>query len=65
MVDISNYDFKFITDKTVKPEESFINLYINKCLKSDSAISSTHNMRRILDMKYEKVDLKKVIDKKC
>ena len=25
MVDVSNYAFKYITDKTVKPEESFVN----------------------------------------
>ena len=52
MVDVRNYDFKYITEKTVKPEESFVNLYVNECLESDSPISSTHRMRRILDAKY-------------
>ena len=32
MVDVSNYDFTYITDKTVKLEESFINLYVDKFL---------------------------------
>ena len=37
--------------KTVKREETFINLYVNECLKSYSAISATRRMRRILDAK--------------
>ena len=61
MFDVSNYDFKSITDKTVKPEESFVNSYVDKCLESDSAINSTRSMRRILDAKYEKSDLNKVM----
>ena len=65
MVDVSNYDFKYITDKTVKPEESFVNLYINECLESKNAISSTYRMRRILDVKYEKADLNKVMNEQC
>ena len=65
MVDVSNYDFKYITDKTVKPEESFVNLYINECLESKNAISSTYRMHRILDVKYEKADLNKVMNEQC
>ena len=30
MVDVSNYDFKSITDKTDKLEESFINSYVDE-----------------------------------
>ena len=30
IVDISNYKFKSIIDKPVKPEESFLNSYVNK-----------------------------------
>ena len=41
MVDVSNYDFKRLTEKIVKPEESFINLYVDKCLESKGTISST------------------------
>ena len=58
LVDLSNYEFKSLTDKIVKPEESFITSYINKCLKSETTISSMRIMRRILDTKYEKADLK-------
>ena len=63
MVDISNYGFKSITDRTVKPEESFVNLYADKCLESESEISSTRRMRRILDAKCENDDLNKVMTK--
>ena len=52
MVDVSNYKIVSISDKTVKPEESFIYPYVNKCLKYDSAISSTQQMRKLIDAKY-------------
>ena len=51
MVDVSNYDFKSITDKTVKLEESFVNSYVNECLESANTIKSTRRIRRILDAK--------------
>ena len=44
MVDLSNYKFKSLTKKIVKPEESFINLYVGDCFKSKSTISSTHSI---------------------
>ena len=31
MVDVNNYDFKHLTDKMVKPEESLINFYVERC----------------------------------
>ena len=65
MVDTSSYDFTSLADKTIKPEESFINSYIDKCLKDESVISSTQMMRRILDAKYEKEDINKAISEQC
>ena len=62
MVDVSTYDFKPLTENKVKPEESFINVYIDECLDSEGTISSTPRIRRILDAKYEKDDLNKVTD---
>ena len=38
MVDVSNYDFRSITDKTVKPEEFFINSYVDEEFESDNVI---------------------------
>ena len=54
MVDVSNYDFKYLTEKIVKPEESFINAYLDKCLKCESPISPMRRMRIIIDAKYKK-----------
>ena len=51
MVDLNNYKVKSLTEKIVKPEKSFINLYVNECLESESTISSTSRMRIILDTK--------------
>ena len=64
MVDVNNYEFKYITDKTVKPEDYFIKSNVNECLESDSAMSSTRRMRRILNSKYIKADLNKILTKK-
>ena len=59
MVDVSNYYFTSLTDKRVKTKESFINSYIYKCLKSESAIISMRRIHRILDAKDENSDLNK------
>ena len=65
MVVVSNYNFKYLTDKIVKLVESFINTYVEKCLESESAISSMRIMRIILDDKYEKDYLNKIITEQC
>ena len=64
MVDISTYYFKPLTDKKVKPKESFINFYVDECLDSKGTISSTRGIRRILDAKGENSDLTQVMEKK-
>ena len=64
-VDVNNDDFTNLTAKTVKPEEYFINAYVNECFKSKSEISATRRMHRILDDRYKNVDLNKVITKQC
>ena len=35
-----------------------MNSYVHKCLKNDTAINSTRRIRRIIDAKYEKANLK-------
>ena len=65
MVDVINHDFKYITDKTVKLEELFVNSYVDKLLESNSPISSTHRIRRILDEKYKTADLNKLMTEQC
>ena len=59
------WHLKPLTEKIVKPEESFINSYIDKFLECEGNISSTCRMWRILDAKYEKADTNKVTAKKC
>ena len=65
MVDVINYDFNIITDRTVKPEEYVINSYGNGCFEPKSAISATRRMRNILDAKYKKEDLNRVMIEQC
>ena len=65
MVDFLKIEFESLTDKIVKLEESFINSYVNECLKSEITISSTRRMRKSLDAKYEKADLNKVMTEQC
>ena len=65
IVDLSNYEFKPLTENTVKLEESFIKLYVDELLKSKSSTSSTRRTPRILYAKYEKSDLGKFMTEKC
>ena len=65
MVDISNYNFKPLTDKMVKLEYSFINVYVKECLKSEGTISPTRRMSRILGDKYKSSELNKVMEEHC
>ena len=53
IVDVSTYDFKPLTDNKVKPEEFFINAYVDEFLVSDGTISSTRIICKTLDAKYE------------
>ena len=42
-----------------------MNSYVHKCLKNDIAINSTRRIRRIIDAKYKKANLKTVMAKQC
>ena len=65
MVEVRDHHFKLLTDKKVKPEESFINAYVKEFLKYEGTISSTRRIRRILDDKCKKADLNQVMGKQC
>ena len=65
MVNVSNHDFESITDKTIKPKESFVNPYVDECFESNNAKSSTRRMHGILFVKYERADLNDVMTKQC
>ena len=60
MVYLRNCYFKYLTQNIVKPEESFINSYVNEFLEYESIIFSMRIMHSILDAKHEKSDLNKV-----
>ena len=64
MVDVRNYNFKSIKDKTVKPEESFVNSYVDECFEYFNAIKSIRRMRIISYAKHEKTDLNEFMTKK-
>ena len=59
MDDLINYEFKPLTEKIDKLEESFINSYVNKCHEFKSTIISTRKICSILNAKYEKANLNK------
>ena len=62
MVDVRIYGFKLLTDNKVKPEEYFINTYIDECLEYQGTINSTRRIRILLDTKEEKDKLNKVMN---
>ena len=63
MVYINDYNFKYSLDKIIKPEKSFIHLYVDKLFKSKITSSLTQEMYRILDAEYRKADMNKVMSK--
>ena len=63
MADTRNYDYTPLMDKRIKPEESLLNPYVDECFESENMINPTRRMLRILDAKYEKDDLNKVMTK--
>ena len=65
MVHLKNYEFKSLTDKIVKPEETFINMYVDECLEYKRHIPITGSTSIILDAKYEKADIDKVMTEQC
>ena len=51
MVGVSNCNLTSLTDKTVKPEYSFINSCVDKFLYSEGTIRSTRRMCNIIEAK--------------
>ena len=60
MFDVSNYDHAPLTDKIVKPDESFLNLYVDECFESKNSINPTRRMQIILNANYKKSYLNNV-----
>ena len=65
MADLSNYGFKSLAENIVKPEQSFIDSYVDKFLEFENSIHSMRKMHRILDAKYKNSDLNTVMTEQC
>ena len=55
MIEVSNYDFKYISDKTVKPEEYFVNSYVDEYFEFKKAIKPIRRIGIMLDLKYKRL----------
>ena len=65
MVDLGAYVFKYLNTAKVKLEELFTEDYIEEVYKSEHIRAATEQLRVILDSKYEKSDLHKVMETQC
>ena len=65
MVNLGKYTFKDLNTGEIIPEESFTNDYVEEIYESDHVRTATKLLHVILDAKYEKSDLHKVIDNQC
>ena len=64
-VDVRKFYYESLTNKNVKQEESFLDLYVDECFESGNMINLTWQMCIILDAKYKKEYLNKIITKQC
>ena len=59
------YIFKDLNKGKITPGEQFTNDYIKEVYESDHVRTVTKRLRVILDAKYEKADLHKVMENQC
>ena len=60
-VDLGAHEFNYLNTGKIKSEEVFMNAYAEEIHKSEQVRTSTRRLRAILDDKYEKSDLNKVM----
>ena len=65
MVDLGMYEFKNSNTGNIIPKQSFINVYADKINETEQVRTSTKQLSVILDDKYKKEDLNKVIQNQC
>ena len=65
MVDLGTHEFKYLNIGNITPEESFTNVYAEEINESEQVHTSTKRLCVILDAKYEKPDLNKVMKNQC
>ena len=65
MVDLSTYLFKDSNAGKIKTEESFTDAYAKAVYLSEHILTANKRLHVILDAKYEKSDLHKVMETQC
>ena len=65
IVDLGTHIFKYLNIGKITPEECFTNDYVKEVYESDHELTATKRLRVILDSKYEKSDLQKVMEHQC
>ena len=61
MVDLGTYEVKQLNKGKITPEELFTNAYAEEINELEQVLTSTKKLRAILDAKYKKADLNKVM----
>ena len=62
MVDMGTYEFKYLNTGKLTPAELFMNAYSEEINELEQVHTSTKKLNVILDAKYEKEHLNKVMD---
>ena len=65
MVDLGAYVFKDLNTEKIEPEELFTAAYVEEVYELEHIRTATKQLRAILDAKYEKADLDKVMGTQC
>ena len=65
MDDLGAYIFKYLNIGEIKPEEQFTDAYVEEVYRQEHVHTAIKRLRIILDSKYEKSDLHKVMETQC
>ena len=65
MVDLGTYKSKYLNTGKITPEESFMNVYAEEINKSEHVRTDTKRLPILLDAKYKKEYLNKVMNNQC
>ena len=62
MVDLGTYIFKYLNAGKITPKESFTDAYVKEVYELGYVCTDTEQLRVILNTKYEKSNLYKVME---
>ena len=65
MVDLGAYIFKDLNIREIKPEESFIDTFVEEVYEPEHVHNTKKLLLVILDAKYKKANLHKVMETQC